>query len=281
MSAGAWGRRRSDTPEIWRFNNYPGQWTSTQLMAYYNDAGGLYVACDDPKGLPKFLDPVMEEDGVTMGVGHFPGTRGPGETKLPYNVVIGTFHGDWYAAAEIYRDWASKQPFCATKMAQRTDIPKWIADSPPAIAFPMRGQGDWDPPAAENPEYTPLTNALPYLDKWAAALDRPLMPIIFNWEQGGPWVQPDAYPPVGGEASFREFMSKAKARGWHPMIYGDGLCWVTSQKNTNYDGMPYFRAHGGEAVVTRRWDGSIPGNGPGRLEKELRGPAWGPKKDAR
>ena len=56
MSAGAWGNTSADTPEIWRYNNYPGQWTSTQLMAYYNDAGGLYVACDDPKGLPKFLE---------------------------------------------------------------------------------------------------------------------------------------------------------------------------------------------------------------------------------
>ncbi len=257
MATAAWGGKRSDTPEIWRYNNYPGQWTSTQLMAYYNDAGGLYVACDDPNGLPKFIEPVLEEDGVTMGLGHFPGTRGPGETKLPYSVVLGTFHGDWYAAAEIYRDWASQQPFCATKLAQRTDIPKWLADSPPAISFPMRGQGDWDPPAAENPEYTPLTNALPYLDKWAAALESPLLPIIFNWEHGGPWVQPDAYPPVGGEAAVREFMSKAKARGWHPMIYGDGLCWVISQKNTNYDGMPYFRAHDGENAVCRKWDGTI------------------------
>ncbi len=257
MSVGAWGGKDTDTPEIWRYNNYPGEWTSTQLMAYYNDAGGLYVACDDPKGLPKFIDPLLEKDGVTLGLGHYPGTRGPGETKLPYHVVIGTFHGDWYAAAEIYRNWASQQPFCATKLNQRTDIPKWLADSPPAIAFPMRGQGDWDPPAAENPEYTPLTNALPYLDKLAAALESPLLPIVFNWENGGPWVQPDAYPPVGGEAAFREFMSKAKARGWHPMIYGDGLCWVTSQKNTNYDGMPYFRAHDGESAVARKWDGSF------------------------
>jgi hypothetical protein len=258
MSAGTpWGQFSYDAPEVWRYNNYPGEGASTQLMAYYNDAGGLYVACDDPKGLPKFINPLLERDGVTMGVGHFPGTRGPGATTIPYNVVIGTFHGDWYAAAEIYRDWASKQPFCATKLAQRTDVPKWLADSPPVIAFPMRGQGDWDPPAAENPEYTPLTNALPYLDKLAAALDGPVMPIIFNWEHGGPWVQPEAYPPVGGEAAFREFMTKAKARGWHPMIYGDGLCWVISQKNTNYDGMPYFREHDGEVAVARKWDGSI------------------------
>ena len=109
-----------DAAEVWRFNNYPGRWTRTQLMAYYNDAGGLYVACDDPNGLPKLIDPLMESDGVTMGLGHYPGTRGPSETRLPYNVVLGTFHGDWYAAAEIYRNWASRQPFCATKLAQRT-----------------------------------------------------------------------------------------------------------------------------------------------------------------
>jgi len=246
-----------DAAEVWRSNNYPGRWARTQLMAYYNDAGGLYVACDDPKGLPKLIDPLMETDGVTMGLGHYPGTRGPGETKLPYNVVLGTFHGDWYAAAEIYRNWASRQPFCATKLAARTDYPKWLTDSPLGIAFPMRGQGDWDPPAAVNPEYTPATNALPYLDKLAAAIESPLMPIVFNWEHGGPWVQPDAYPPVGGEAALREFMAKAKAKGWHPVIYGDGLCWVTWQKNTNYDGLPYFRSHGGEAAVARKWDGTF------------------------
>ncbi len=257
MSVGAWGGREKDAPEIWRYNNYPGEWTSTQLMAYYNDVGGLYVACHDSKGLPKFIDPLMESDGVTMGLGHYPGTRGPGATTLPYDVVLGTFHGDWYAAAEIYREWASRQPFCATKLAERRDVPKWLTESPVAIAFPMRGQGDWDPPAAVNAEYTPLTNALPYLDKLAAGLESPLMPIVFNWEHGGPWVQPEAYPPLGGEAAVREFMTKTKANGWHPIIYGDGLCWVTWQKNTNYDGLPYFRAHGGEDAVVRRPDGTL------------------------
>lgn len=99
-------------------------------MAYYNSAGGLYLACDDATGLPKFIDRVMEDDGVTLGLGHYPGTHGPGETKLPCNVVVGTFHGDWYAAAEIYRDWASKQPFCGKKLADRKDCPKWLTESP-------------------------------------------------------------------------------------------------------------------------------------------------------
>jgi hypothetical protein len=257
MSVGGWGGRRYDAPEVWRYNNYPGEWSSAQLLAYYNDAGGLYLACDDARGLPKFIDPLMDKDGVMMGIGHYPGTRGPGVTTLPYHVVLGTFHGDWYAAAEIYRQWAVRQPFCRTKLAERSDVPKWLAESPLGIAFPMRGQGDWDPPAAVNPDYTPLTNALPYLDKLAVAIEGPLMPIIFNWERGGPWVQPEAFPPLGGEAAVKEFMAKAKAKGWHPVIYGDGLCWVTAQKNTGYDGMPYFRAHGGEAAAVLKWDGTL------------------------
>lgn len=247
-----------NTPEKWRYNNYPGQWISTQLMAYYNDAGGLYVACDDNTGLPKFIDPLLENDGVTLAVGHYPGTQGPSKGKLPYNVVLGTFSGDWYAAAEIYRNWASKQPFCALKLADRKDCPKWITDSAVGITFPMRGESDWDGPAKPNPEYTPATNALPYLDKLAAKLEEsPLMPIVFNWERGGPWVQPDAFPPLGGENDMKEFMAQAKEKGWHPIIYGDGLCWVVWQKNTDYDGMPYFRAHEGEAAVVRKWDGKL------------------------
>lgn len=257
MAAGSWGGRERNTPEKWRYNNYPGQWASTQLQAYYNDAGGLYLACDDAAGLPKFIGPLMEDDGVTMGLGHYPGTQGPGKTKLPYNVVLGTFRGDWYAAAEIYRNWASKQPFCALKLSQRKDYPKWITESAIGITFPMRGQSDWDGPAIINQEYTPATNALPYLEKLAAELESPLMPIVFNWEHGGPWVQPDAFPPLGGEAAMQEFMAKAKEKGWHPVIYGDGLSWVTWQKNTNYDGMPYFRAHNGEASIVRNWDGKL------------------------
>ena len=252
-----WSGRQHNTPDIWRYPNYPGQWSSAQLMAYYNSAGGLYLACDDATGLPKFVDRVMEEDGVTLGLAHYPGTRGPATTKLPYNVVVGTFHGDWYRAAEIYREWASKQSFCGQKLAARNDRPKWLNDSPVGIAFPMRGQGDWDAPSTINPEYTPATNALPHLEKIAAALESPLMPFVYNWERPGPWVQPDAFPPLGGDAPMREFMAKSKEKGWYPVLYGDSLCWVTWQGNTNYDGMPYFRSHGGEAAVARRPDGSF------------------------
>ena len=99
MSIGAWGGKEYDTPETWRYNNYPGEWTTTQLMAYYNDAGGLYVACDDPKGLPKFLDPLLEKDGVALGSGALPGHARTQRNQNPlqrgwYSAVTGTRRGN-------------------------------------------------------------------------------------------------------------------------------------------------------------------------------------------
>jgi len=259
MVGGTWRGARYDSPEMWRTTNYPRECT-TQLMAYYNAAGGLYVACADPNGLPKLLAPIMANDGVTMGLGHYPGTRGPGKTKLAYDVVLGTFHGDWYAAAEIYRNWAARQPFCARKLTQRNDVPKWIQESLVTFAFPLRGETDADPAVALNPEYAPATNALPYFDKLAQALDSPVMPIVFNWENAGPWAQPESFPPVGGADAMRAFMTKAKAKGWHPSIYGDGLHWIIAQRNTGYDGMPYFRSHGGESAIVHQWNGNPTGS---------------------
>jgi len=255
MVAGAWRNSRKNTPETWRSTNYPRECT-VQMMAYYTPSAGLYIASEDAKGWPKLVAPLVENDGVTMGMGHYPATQGPGVTKIPYEVVLGTFQGDWYTAASIYRDWAEKQAFCPAKIAERANYPQWLLKPLVGVAFPMRGQGDWDPPAAINHEYTPAPNALPYLDKLSKGFDAPLMPIIFNWEHAGPWVQPEAFPPVGGADAMRTFIKKAKAKGWHPVMYGNGVNWVIAQKNTGYNGMAYFKAHNGEAAIIKRWNGT-------------------------
>ncbi|HMI05236.1 MAG TPA: DUF6259 domain-containing protein, partial [Pedobacter sp.] len=263
---GSWRRPRANTPETWRQTNYPRECTA-QLLAYYNGSGGLYIACQDPNGLPKLISPMIEKDGVTMGLGHYPGTRGPEKTKLAYEIALGTFHGDWYAAADIYRNWAAKQPFTSRKLAQRSDIPKWLLQPLVGVTFPMRGQADWDPPAAVNPEYTPATNALPYMDKLAKAFNTPLLPIVFNWEHSGPWVQPEAFPPVGGEAAMKKFMKIAKDKGWHPVLYGNGINWVVGQRNTGYNGMEHYKTHGGDSAIARSWNGTLMGGAEGGWRK--------------
>jgi hypothetical protein len=96
---------------------------------------------------------------------------------------------------------------------------------------------------------------LPYLDKLAKDLDAPLIPIVFNWEHSGPWVQPEAFPPIGGEEAMKKFMKLSKAKGWHPSMYGNGINWVVGQRNTGYDGTPYFKSHGGDSAIINYWWG--------------------------
>ena len=45
--------------------------------------------------------------------------------SMNYDMSFGIFTGDWYDAAKIYRNWAIAQPWAATKLENRTDIPIW------------------------------------------------------------------------------------------------------------------------------------------------------------
>ena len=51
---------------------------------------------------------------------------------IPYSIEIQSFNGDWYDAAQIYRNWAIKQEWCSkgTLLQRRNqDIPEWFLDT--------------------------------------------------------------------------------------------------------------------------------------------------------
>ena len=41
-------------------------------------------------------------------------------------MLLGSFHGDWYDAADLYRDWTLQQTW-ATPLTERTDVPALAA----------------------------------------------------------------------------------------------------------------------------------------------------------
>jgi len=54
-----------------------------------------------------------------------------GDCESPGDVVCGPFHGDWYDAARVYREWALTAPLCAKgPIHQRADYPEWLAKAP-------------------------------------------------------------------------------------------------------------------------------------------------------
>lgn len=247
---------RPDSPGTWDINagpayfaHYPGT-TFSQFLAWYDDVEGVYVGCEDAAGTPKLLAPVHYGDFIRLGVAHVVGWCGPGRWHLGYEVAVGPFTGDWHDAADIYRRWWQAAHPDVSTLAERSDVPVWLLDSPLHTVLRIRGEVD-SGPAESHDEFTPYENALPLLDRLANNVDAPLLPVLMAWERPGPWVYPDCFPPAGGEESLRNFVAGARDRGWHVGSYCNGTQWVTGHDWTGYDGAEYFDAHGGAESVCR------------------------------
>ncbi len=100
-----------------------------QFIAYYNNQTGLYMATYDNQGWVKDLIIKNENNSLLfLWIHYFPEEKGKDRT-VPYEVVTTVFHGDWYTAADIYKQWAYKQPWCAKTLKERIEegkVPEWI-----------------------------------------------------------------------------------------------------------------------------------------------------------
>ena len=251
-----------DSPHTWQMRpengdcgHYPG-FTFAQFLAYYNDRAGIYLACEDASAAVKLIRPVHRGPGLRLGTAHVGDWPVEGTRKLEYEVVLGSFTGDWYAAAELYREWALQQPWAQTPLHKRADLPAWLADSPPHIILRIQGQLDVGP-TEPNEEFLPYRKAIPLLDAVAKRLGSPLVPVIMSWERPGPWIYPDCFPVAGGDDSLIEFCALARERGWHVGSFCNGSRWVVGHYWTDYDGQGYLEAQQGERTICRTHEGHL------------------------
>jgi hypothetical protein len=250
-----------DCPMAWQLNrengnngHYPGG-QFAQFLAYFNDRAGLYFACEDTEGNVKRFRALHREPGLRIGVAHIGDWPGRGERTLEYDTVLGSFTGDWYAAAGMYRDWSLKQKW-GRPLHRRTDVPSWLLDSPPYIT--IRPQGILDlGPVFPVKEFLPYEKCIPLLARVSKRVKAPLVAVIMGWERGGSWVYPDCFPPIGGDASVKRFAAQARKRGWHVGSFCNGTRWVTGHLWNGYDGRAYYEKHSGEKSVSRLPDGNV------------------------
>ncbi len=248
-----------DCPAAWQlnrewgaFSHYPGG-QFAQFLAYYNNRAGLYLACEDTEGNVKRFRALHREPGMRLGVAHIGDWPRRGSRTLEYDTVLGSFTGDWYAAAGQYRAWSLKQKW-GKPLCRRTDIPDWLLESPPYIS--IRPQGVLDTgPVFPIKEFLPYEKCIPLLARIARRVEAPLVAVIMGWERGGSWVYPDCFPPVGGDHSLKQFTQLARARGWRVGSFCNGTRWVVGHHWNGYDGRPYYEKHGGEQSVCRLPDG--------------------------
>lgn len=230
---------------------YPGQ-IALQLLACYNDHVGLYFAAHDAGQHPKELNMrVMAGTGPApvMSMTHLCSEIPGADVAPPYDAIVGLFHGDWYAAADIYKAWATRQWWCEQKLWDR-DIASWLREG---VGGVWQMSNYHIPRLDLNHSADLIADTVNDISRRAGV---PLLGLLFNWEQGGAWTGPKGFfPPREGEAEFRAAMAKLCEAGNHGFVYVTGHNWyVRIAYDPVWDSWPEFRAEG-EALALRKPDG--------------------------
>lgn len=248
-----WG---TDYPTKGWEGTYPGP-VSMQFMAYYGGGRGLYIGAHDDALNTKSIDVYRSNGGICFVTKLFPGTDAKQyEYTFPY--VTGAFDGDdWYAAAEIYRNFVRASKLLpAKKVTENKRLPAWLEQSPVVTIYPIRGErdtGDMSPN-----EYYPYTNALPYLRKLRGAVDSKLLVMLCHWEGTAPWCPPYVWPPFGDGDNFHEYAKKLHEEGDLFGLYCSGIAWTQKSIFTDYNAEDIFEKEGLHNAMCLAPDGSLP-----------------------
>ena len=243
--------RRPGTQKIGaRFTlSQPGS-LAAQFACYYDAQAGFYTAAHDGRGFPKDLELGRVKEGIEThwNLNCFATQAFTQE----FDVVQTTFAGadpqiptDWRDAADIYKEWALTQPWCAATYAQRPDIPAWMKDGPAMVRFTR----DW----LAQPEL---------IERWMADYwkkDFPAAPLItayWGWEKVGNWVTPDYFPLFPSDAQFTNLVAHLRALGCHAFPWPSGYHW-TLMYQKQADGSFFWddRKHFGEVACTHAVQG--------------------------
>lgn len=231
-----------------------------QFMAYYSNKGGLYMATHDDQFNVKGIEYCKAgENGIKLEYHLFSTGAGKGKYKLPYNVVLGTFDGDWYDAAEIYRNWVDTSRIPRPeKIVDNKNLPDWYFESPVVVTYPVRGEHDMgDGTMPPNPLY-PYTRAMPILDNLSAAFNSKVMALLMHWEGSAPWAPPYVWPPYGGTKNFDQFVKELHEKGNYIGLYGSGIGYtVRSNTDTTYNKTSEFEKLGLEKIMKKGPDGGF------------------------
>ncbi len=196
---------------------YPGS-ASLQFLARYDQTSGVYVATYDQAGFLKSFGVEKRGDDLRLALLHRPAVAAGGEWRTGYDVALGTFQGDWQVAANIYKRWATQQPWCRRTLAQRVaegDVPRWLTEPSLFYAYSLRNaSGNRLPRVAEQAAC------------WQELLGAPATMMLMAWEKQGPWVAPDYFPPFGGEHAFQAATAALHTNGHHTLVFLSGLNWT-------------------------------------------------------
>ena len=199
---------------VWR--GMPGS-LAAQFAAICDATGGFLTACQDSRGYPKTIGLRRGPEGLEVNWTRacFTSQR----WSLDYDVVQTVFRSpdparptDWRDAADLYKQWAVQQPWCARSYAQRRDIPAWMKAGPAMVRFNRA----W----LASPE-----RLRKWLDEyWGKYFpgQRPLIIAYWGWEKVQTWITPDYFPVFPSDEQFARLQQFGRARNGHAFFWPSG-----------------------------------------------------------
>ena len=199
--------------------DYPSGMCTMQFCAYYSleRGSGLYMAAEDSLGYLKSPgigkdDAYGQENLLTLWVQNTPPYLVGSDLELPYSSAVGVFSGDWYDAAQIYRQWAVQQPWTSKgNLVERSDVPQWLKD-----------MGLYEDVATNECIGRPTTfSHLPDVSQdMSQYMNSPVVVRWDGWES--PWwylSYPEPFPPKEGWDAFENTISEVHEQGNYVLVY--------------------------------------------------------------
>ena len=208
--AGTAGRRWQGT--------YPGGQSMQCTALYASDGRGLYLATDDGSAHLKTAAWQGADDRGRLDyelLNHPPLPLVDGAYEMPYHAVLGTFHGDWLTAAEIYRSWALQQTWSVNSRFKRGLSASWLRET---------GLWMWNRGVSAN-----IVSPAIALNHYAGVP----VSVLWHWWHGCAYDTgfPEYTPPREGRDPFVAAVAQLKAHGIHPIPYVNGRLWGTTTQS--------------------------------------------------
>jgi hypothetical protein len=213
-------------PGLWQrtfryAGTYPSGWTSMQLLAAYDPSQrtGLYVGMHDPLAATKdiLVESRPTDHAVVFAFDHPPAHLDqPGnDFRLPGRAVWQLLRGDWFDAAIIYRDWASREARWWPDLTAegREDTPCWMRELPVWAL------------ASGSPEAV-----VPQVKRFAEVMGVPVGVHWYNWHQI-PFDNdyPHYFPTKEG---FSAAVAELQQSDIHVMPYINGRLWDSRDRGS-------------------------------------------------
>ena len=233
--------------------DFPCAQVAMQFQAYYGAGGdGVYAAMEDPHGTIRVVSVYGKSKELFTAWKNYVPYPAPGEKSsfvLDGKTAVRLFKGDWFAAAQVYKNFLSKEASWWIKDLPRKDTPEWFRNNSIWIlagVFPSRNEATmlylreyFEQPFGVHLVGTTASRWWPHFDRTSEiGLTR-----TKNLQQAGlkvlPYCDPRLYS-IKHPDSFTEKTPKGVEK-WHP----DAIRWAIKKE----DDKPFTEQYGTKCIV--------------------------------